>query len=58
MLVWTVLPRQLISRGKPMLTDTSRAAISSPDALPAYHKAFGAPHENFSIAALQGVSSA
>jgi hypothetical protein len=33
--VWTVLPRQLISRGKPMLTDTSRAAIFPPHALPA-----------------------
>src|SRR5580704_8837691 len=28
--VWTVLPRQLISRGKPMLIDTSRAANSPP----------------------------
>src|ERR1700757_733688 len=27
--VWTVLPRQLISRGKPTLTDTSRAPIFS-----------------------------
>src|ERR1700758_2738926 len=41
--VWTVLPRQLISRGKPMLTDTSRPTISPPDALPAYYKPFGAP---------------
>jgi hypothetical protein len=49
--VWTVLPRQLMSRGKAMLMDTSRAAIPPPDALPEYHKPFGAPHENFSNAA-------
>src|SRR5277367_2368958 len=31
--VWTVLPRHVISRGKPTLTDTSRAANSPPNSL-------------------------
>src|ERR1700722_5795908 len=40
---WTVLPRHVISRGKPMLTDTSRAANSPPNPLPTCHQPFGLP---------------
>src|SRR5260221_2944770 len=55
--VWTVLPRQLISHGKPMLTDRSRAAISPPDALPSVPQTVRSTRQNFSNAALPGPSA-